>query len=97
MRTIILILVVAVLALIAAVASGLINVNQTREAKVPELSANGNGVTAAGGQTPAFEVETGQVAVGTRNENDTVKVPTLEVRQRDSSKAAPDNAAANSQ
>jgi hypothetical protein len=93
MRTIILILVIAVLALIAAVASGLINVNQTREARVPELSANGNGVTAANGQTPAFEVETGQVAVGTRDKNVTVKVPTIEIKSGNSSS----NASSNSQ
>jgi hypothetical protein len=54
-----------------------VDINQTRSAKAPEVSAAGNGVTATGGQTPAFDVETGSVTVG--SENKTVKVPTLKV------------------
>jgi hypothetical protein len=77
MRAVILILVLAVILLIVGVASGFIDINQTRGAKAPEISATGNGLTAKGGQAPAFDVETGSVKVGTGNA--TVKVPKLEV------------------
>ena len=77
MRAIILILVVAVIVLIIAVATGFVDINQIRGAKAPEISATRNGVTARGGQTPAFDVETGSVKVGTTNT--TVTVPKLEV------------------
>jgi len=80
MRAIILILIVAVVALIIAIQTGFLDIDQTRSAQAPEVSANASGVTAAGGQTPAFDVETGTVAVGSRPANVTVAVPTLEVR-----------------
>ena len=44
----------------------------------PQISATGNGVTAKGGQAPAFDVETGSVKVGT--EQATVKVPSSSSR-----------------
>ncbi|MEO5775221.1 MAG: hypothetical protein ABIQ32_14060 [Sphingomicrobium sp.] len=79
MRAILLVLILAIVALIGAVASGLISLNLTRPAQAPQLSATGNGVTAKGGQTPAFEVETGSVKLGTKDA--TVKVPTLGVER----------------
>ena len=85
MRAILLILILAVLAIIAAIATGFLDINQIRGAKAPELSATHNGVTATGGQTPAFDVETGSVKVGTKET--TVKVPSLEV-QRPQNQAA---------
>jgi len=81
MRAVILILIVAVVALIAAIASGFLDISQTRSAQAPELSANANGVTAAGGQAPAFDIETGKVAVGARDQNVTMKVPTVEIQR----------------
>ena len=81
MRTIILIIILGVVALIAAVATGLIDIRQTRAADVPELSADSNGVTATGGQAPTFDVETGKVAVGTQDKNVTVQVPTIKVQK----------------
>jgi hypothetical protein len=63
------------------VATGLIDINQTRPAKAPDVSAAGSGVTASGGQTPAFDIETGSVTVAT--ENRTVKVPTVKVQPAD--------------
>ena len=77
MRAVILVLVIVILVLIAAIATGFLDINQIRGAKAPEISATRNGVTAEGGQTPAFDVETGSVKVGTTNTN--VKVPKLEV------------------
>lgn len=78
MRGIILILIVIVVALIAAVASGFLNINQIRGAQAPVVSATHNGVVAKGGQTPAFDVQTGSVEIGTRNA--TVKLPEVQVK-----------------
>ena len=78
MRAILLVLIVVVLALIAGIATGFLNINQIRGAQAPEVSATANGISAKGGQTPKFDVETGSVEVGTRNA--TVKVPAVEVK-----------------
>jgi hypothetical protein len=78
MRAVILVLIIAIVAIIIAVATGYLDINQIRGAKTPEVSTTGNGVVAKGGQTPAFDVETGSVKVGSKEA--TVKVPTLEVQ-----------------
>lgn len=77
MRAIILILILLVVAALIAFATGFIDINQTRGAQAPEISAAENGVSAKGGQAPAFDVETGSVAVGTTRAN--VVVPTVKV------------------
>lgn len=77
MRAIILILIVLVLAILAAVATGFLNISQIRGGQVPQISATGNGISAKGGQAPAFDVEAGSVRVGSKPS--TVKVPSLEV------------------
>ncbi len=79
MRNIFLFLIIVVLALIAAVATGLLDINQIRPARAPAISANSNGVTATGGQTPKFEVQTGTVSVGTKPKDVTVAVPSVQV------------------
>jgi hypothetical protein len=79
LRTIIFVLVIVILVVIAGIATGFLDINQIRGAQTPQISATGNGVTAKGGQAPAFEVETGSVKVGTQQK--TVKVPTLEVQK----------------
>jgi hypothetical protein len=79
MRVIIFVLIIAVLVIIAAIATGFLNINQIRGAKAPQVSATHNGVTAKGGQAPAFDVETGSVKVGTKQT--TVKVPALVVER----------------
>ena len=86
MRTLILILIVVVAAVLIALGSGFLNVNQTREAKAPEVAATRNGVTAKGGQAPAFDVQTGSVKVGTKET--TVKVPALVVEKPGQKRAA---------
>jgi hypothetical protein len=78
MRAVILVLIIAILAIIIAVATGFLHINQISGAKAPEVSTTGNGVVAKGGQAPAFDVETGSVKVGSKETN--VKVPTLEVQ-----------------
>ena len=88
MRAIVFILIIVVLAIILALATGFLDINQIRGARAPQISASRNGVTARGGQAPAFDVETGSVKVGTKQT--TVQVPALEVQK------PADNAAANS-
>jgi uncharacterized protein involved in outer membrane biogenesis len=77
MRAILLILIVLVLALLAGVATGFLDINQIRGAQAPQVQATTNGIVAKGGQTPKFDVETGSVEIGTRNA--TVKVPEMRV------------------
>lgn len=77
MRAIIFILILVVVAALIAVATGFVDVSQIRGAKAPEVKATENGITARGGQPPAFDVETGSVAVGTTQAN--VVVPTVKV------------------
>ena len=79
MRAIILILIIVVVALIFAFATGLLGLSQTRDAKAPQISATTNGVTARGGQAPAFDVETGSVSLGTKPKQ--VQVPTVKVNR----------------
>jgi len=95
MRAVIMILIIIVLAIIAAVATGFININQIRGGTAPQVATTQNGVTAKGGRAPSFEVETGSVKVGTGDANVTVpkvtlgkedkqvRVPTLEIRPAD--------------
>ena len=79
MRAVIFVLILAVLVVLAGLATGFLNINQIRGAKVPQVAATGNGVTVKGGQAPAFDVQTGSVKVGTQEK--TVKVPSLEVQK----------------
>ena len=89
MRRIILILIIAVVALIVVFKLGLLSFIQQRPAQVPGVEVTSNGVTATGGQTPTYKVETGTVAIGTRNATVAVPVPTLEVRGPGDNQAAP--------
>ncbi len=77
MRPAILILIIAVIVVLIGIGTGFIDINQIRGAQAPEITATHNGVVAKGGQTPAFDVETGSVQVGTKES--TVKVPAVKV------------------
>jgi hypothetical protein len=79
MRALLIILIIAVVAVLVAVGTGFLNISQIRGAKAPEVSATRNGVTAKGGQAPAFDVQTGSVKVGTKPA--TVKMPALVVEK----------------
>jgi hypothetical protein len=79
MRAVLFVLIVVVLAVLIALWSGFLNIDQIRGAKAPAISATHNGVVAKGGQAPAFDVETGSVEIGTTNT--TVKVPNLTVKR----------------
>ncbi|HVH37543.1 MAG TPA: hypothetical protein VM757_03010 [Sphingomicrobium sp.] len=87
MRAILLIVILAVVVLIVAVASGFIDISQTREAKTPQVSATTNGITASGGQSPAFQVETGSVQVGAGTTN--VTTPRVKIEGKDTQVAVP--------
>jgi hypothetical protein len=86
MRIVIFILILAVLIVIAALVTGFLNIDQLRGARAPQLSTTGNGVSAKGGQAPAFDVQTGSVKVGAREK--TVKMPTLVVEKPGDNEAA---------
>ena len=91
MRAVLLLIIVAVIAIIAAMATGFLSINQIRGTRVPQVTATANGVTAKGGQAPAFDVETGSVKVGSTEAQ--VKVPSLVVEKpaRNQVNAATDN------
>ena len=86
-RTILILLAVAALVLLVLVATGILNVNQTKEAKLPDVD-----VSTQGGQAPAFDVDAKEVVVGTTESNvsvhdvdvetkeTTVDVPTIGVK-----------------
>jgi len=89
MRAILLILILAVVGLIVLVATGLLDINQTRSAEAPKVSVTREGVTAKGGQAPAFDVETGTVSVGAEPANVTVAVPKVQVNRADGNQTQP--------
>lgn len=70
MRNGILIVLVAIAAIVGAFAFGLIDINQTKETKLPEIAVEG-------GQAPAFDVKTAKVDVGTTTTS--VELPKVEV------------------
>ena len=67
-------LIVVVALVVAAFAFGLINIDQTQSAKLPDVK-----VETTGGQAPKFAVDTAKVDVGTKDE--TIKVPTVDVEK----------------
>ena len=92
MRAVLLVIILAIIAIIVAVATGFLNISQIRGAQAPQVSATGNGITAKGGQAPAFDIETGSVKVGSSDAK--VKVPSLVVEKpaRNQAAAATNNA-----
>lgn len=69
MRAITVAAIVAVV-IIAIFAFGLVDIDQTRETKLPQVEVQG-------GQTPKFDVDTADVDVGTKNA--TIEVPKVDV------------------
>lgn len=78
MRAILLLLILLVVGVIAAVATGFLDIDQTQPAQAPDIAASREGIAAEGGQPPKFDVDTGAVAIG-RGEA-TIPVPQIEVR-----------------
>ena len=71
MRGLLAVIAIIVLLLIIGVATGFLNINQTKTAELPKVQVQG-------GQAPAFDANVGAVDVGTKNE--TIKVPTVDVK-----------------
>jgi hypothetical protein len=84
MRAILGILLVIVMVAIAAFALGFINIDKTKDGKLPAIRAEG-------GQMPGYAVTTGQLEVGTKNttidvpnigtHKETVQTPTVGVKK----------------
>ena len=72
MRTLLALLGLVVVIVVALMAFGFINIDQTRQAQLPS-------VTVQGGQAPAFQADVGSVDVGT--ENKTVAVPHVDINK----------------
>ena len=74
-RNMLVIAILAVLALIALFAFGIIDVDQTKEARLPDVK-----VEAEGGQLPGVDVDTADVSVGTTKE--TIELPEVDVKTK---------------
>lgn len=81
-RTVLILLAIAALVLLVLFATGFLNVNQTQEARLPDVD-----VSAEGGQAPAFDVDSKEVVVGTTETN--VSVPDVDVTTEQSTVDVP--------
>lgn len=86
MRAVFLILIVAVVALIAAVLTGMVDIRQTQPAVAPGISSADGKIVTRPGQAPAFDVQTGSIGVGTGK---TVAVPKIEIQPSNTRIAVP--------
>ena len=86
MRAVFLILIVAVVALIAAVMTGMIDFRLAQPAVAPAVESADGKIVARPGQAPAFDVETGSVGVGSGK---TVAVPKVEIQPSNTRVAVP--------
>jgi hypothetical protein len=87
MRAIFLILIIAVVALILAVMTGMINLRQTKPAVAPGIATSNGKITTRSGQAPAFDIETGSIGVGSGKSS--VPVPKIEVQPSGTRVAVP--------
>ncbi len=71
---ILIIILVLIVAVVLAFATGMISLNSTGELRAPEVSVSG-------GETPDVDVETGSIDVGT--ETRTVEVPDVDIERAD--------------
>jgi hypothetical protein len=70
MRALLVLVGIAALVVLAGMATGFINIDQTRTASLPRIE---------GGQAPEFKADVGKIDLGT--ENKTVTVPTIDVQK----------------
>jgi hypothetical protein len=75
-------IIVVVALVVAAFAFGLVNIDQVREAKVPDVK-----VETSGGQAPVFDVDTAKIEVGETRQ--AIEVPTVDVGTKESSVTLP--------
>jgi len=81
-RTVLILLAIAALVLLVLFATGILDMNQTKEAKLPDVD-----VSASGGQAPAFDVDAKEVVVGTTETN--VSVPDVDVDTKETTVDVP--------
>jgi hypothetical protein len=74
MRAILVLIGLIALGVVAALATGMLSINQQHGGSLPTVS-----VQAQGGQLPSYSAETGSVGVG--NTAKTVEVPTVEMKK----------------
>jgi len=74
MRAILVLIGLIALGVVAAMATGMLRVNQMQGASMPTVS-----VQAEGGSLPKYQAETGSVGIG--NTAKTVEVPTVEMKK----------------
>ena len=86
MRAVFLILIVAVVALIAGVLTGMIKLPLTQPAVAPSIALENGEIVTRPGQAPAFDVQTGSIGVGAGK---TVAVPKVEIQPSDTRVAVP--------
>ncbi|MDQ3140501.1 MAG: hypothetical protein M3Q15_07230 [Pseudomonadota bacterium] len=75
-RTILVILAIGALVLLVLLATGVLNVDQTKEGALPDVD-----VSAEGGQVPEFDVDAKEVVVGTTETN--VTVPDVDIDSKE--------------
>lgn len=81
-RTVLILLAIAALVLLVLFGTGILDMNQTREGKLPDVD-----VSAEGGQVPAFDVDAKEVVVGTKETN--VSVPDVNVDSKETTVDVP--------
>lgn len=81
-RTVLILLAIAALVLLVLFGTGILDMNQTKEAKLPDVD-----VSAQGGQAPAFDVDAKEVVVGTTETN--VSVPDVDVDTKETTVDVP--------
>ena len=96
MRAILFVLILVVAALILAIASGYLDIDQTQPVKVPQIETGDGGISTSGGQLPSFDVETGSVSVEAAQRNTTIPVPSVTVEAPEEQQAQQNAVTANS-
>jgi hypothetical protein len=81
-RTVLILLAIAALVLLVLFATGILDMNQTKEGKLPDVD-----VSAQGGQAPAFDVDAKEVVVGTKESN--ISVPDVDVKSKEATVDVP--------
>jgi len=81
-RTVLVILAIVALVLVVLLATGILNVNQTKDGALPDVD-----VSAEGGQVPEFDVDAKEVVVGTTERN--VSVPDVDIDTKETTVDVP--------
>lgn len=74
MRALLAIVGIAVLVIVVLMVTGLLSIDQTQRASLPQVSVDG-------GQAPKFDADMADIDIGTTNR--TVEVPTIDIQRAD--------------